>query len=256
MPAVQLFIPCLVDQVYPEIGHALVRILRRLGFSPEYNPEHTCCGQPAFNAGDHDQARAVAARWLDAFAGAETIVCPSGSCVAMVRRHYRDLFAGTDRQQHAAGIAERVTELSEFLARPELLARLAAPTAAPTAPAIGFHNSCHALRVLGITDQPLQILRTVSNRPVMEPPGEPVCCGFGGVFSVKFPEIAAHMAASRIDQFRELDLDTIVANDPGCIVHLRQEVAGRRLAVTILHLAEFIDQATGHLPVSPPPATS
>jgi L-lactate dehydrogenase complex protein LldE len=241
-PAVALFIPCLVDQVYPEMGLAMARILEHLGCEVRYDPEQTCCGQPAFNAGHREEATEVAGRFLDVFGRvepAEAIVCPSGSCTAMVRNYYPFLFRGGPREGEAGAAGRRVFEFSEFLARRGLAARVSG-----TFPGkVGFHNSCHACRELRLAAEPLALLRRVSGCEAVEPDGEPVCCGFGGLFSVKFEAIAGTMARTRLEQFTAKGIRTLVSNDPGCILHLRQEAASRGLDLEICHLAEFLARA-------------
>jgi L-lactate dehydrogenase complex protein LldE len=201
-----------------------------------YNPAQVCCGQPAFNAGHFDDARRVAGRWLGAFNEAECIVCPSGSCTAMVRCHYPDLFADSAAASTAAAVALRVHELSEFLAR---LEGLPVPEHCWTG-RLGFHNSCHSYRGLGVRDEPLGLLRRLVNGQVVVPPGEPQCCGFGGLFCVKYAPVSAAMARHRLAQFEPLQVDRLVTNDPGCLMHLRQEAAALGWPQPIEHLAEFL----------------
>ncbi len=237
---VSLFIPCLVDQVYPEMGLATVRLLERLGHEVDYDPRQTCCGQPAFNAGHHEEARAVAGVFLEVFGGSETIVCPSGSCVAMVRNFFPSLFEGLGEHRAAVAVGGRVRELCEFLVAAGGADRLEGRLDGR----FGFHNSCHASRELRLHDEPLALLSRVAGCEVVLPEGEPVCCGFGGLFSVKFEAIAAAMARSRVEVFRELGVDALISNDPGCIMHMRQECAEREIDLRVLHVAEFLDEAT------------
>jgi L-lactate dehydrogenase complex protein LldE len=243
---VSLFIPCLVDQVYPEIGLAMAGVLEHLGYRLHYNPEQTCCGQPAFNAGHRSKARKVAETFVDAFndeAGA--IVGPSGSCVGMVRNYYQVLFKDHARLEEALALSRRIFEFSEFLAREKRLDDISGKAAGK----IGFHNSCHSYRELGLQDEPFDLMRCISGYDLIEVPGEPVCCGFGGLFSVKYEAIAETMALSRLEQFTSLGVETIVTNDPGCLMHMRQEAVDRGMDVRIIHVAEFIAKAMGVNPV-------
>ncbi len=236
---VTLFIPCLVDQVYPEMGLAMCRVLRRLGFELSYNPDHTCCGQPAFNSGQRAEARKVAAGFIKAFQGAELIVSVSGSCTAMVRNYYPVLFEGTEQEEEAKQISGKVLEFSQFLVRAGAVERILGKFEGR----IGFHNSCHSLRELRILDEPYQILKRIAGCEIVEPHREPVCCGFGGVFCVKLPSISEAMVKARLDYFASVGAQVIVSNDPGCIMQMRQQVKAEGRVVKILHLAEFLDEA-------------
>lgn len=238
LPTVSLFIPCLVDQVYPEIGLAMANVLRRLGVKLKYDAAQTCCGQPAFNAGYRDEARRVAEHCLKIFRAAECIVAPSGSCVAMIRNFYPHLFAGHAKQEEAAAIGKRVFEFSEFLVK-QLGVQDVNATFARKA---GFHNSCHSFRELRLQEEPLALLRHVRGLELIVPPGEPVCCGFGGLFSIKFEAISSAMTRSRLETFEQLGVQTIISNDPGCVMQMRQEAKARGRALEVLHIAEVLSR--------------
>jgi L-lactate dehydrogenase complex protein LldE len=236
---VTLFIPCLVDQVYPEIGVAIHNVLSHLGYEVKYAPKQTCCGQPAFNSGHRDEAKTVARAFINSFRDVQTIVTVSGSCAAMVRVYYRELFEEDADLDKAVALGARLFEFSEFLVKNDLYQQISG--AFPGR--IGFHNSCHTFRELGLKEEPLQVLRQITGYDFIESANEQVCCGFGGVFYVKFPAVSSQMGASRLEYFMERGADTIVANDPGCIMQLRQEAAARDYPVAIYHLAEFLAQA-------------
>ncbi|MFQ5641894.1 MAG: (Fe-S)-binding protein [bacterium] len=236
---ISLFIPCLVDQVYPEMGLAMVSVLRKLGYEVTYNKAQTCCGQPAFNAGFPDEARKVARHFLNVFQNEEWVVCPSGSCTAMVRNYYPELFQDAVENTVAKSLKNRVFEFSEFLSSQLEEIKLEGTFSGR----VGFHNSCHSFRELRLKYEPLQLMQQINGYELIMPDGEPVCCGFGGLFSFKYAPIAATMAKSRLETFAELDIDTLVSNDPGCIMHLRQEAKERDFDLRILHLAEFLDMA-------------
>ncbi|MCI0696385.1 (Fe-S)-binding protein [candidate division KSB1 bacterium] len=245
---VSLFIPCLVDQVYPEIGLTMANVLRRLGVKLKYDAAQTCCGQPAFNAGYCNEALTVAEHFLEVFREAECVVAPSGSCVAMVRNFYPHLFAGHAKQEEAEAIGKRVFEFSEFLVK-HLGVQDVNATFARKA---GFHNSCHSFRELRLQEEPLALLRHVRGLELIVPPGEPVCCGFGGLFSIKFEAISSTMTRSRLETFEQLGVDTVISNDPGCVMQMRQEAKARRSKLEVLHLAEVLtrspDGSSGPLP--------
>jgi len=238
-PKVSLFIPCLVDQVYPEIGIDTAKVLKHLGYQIDYNHQQTCCGQPAFNAGHRDEARKVAAKFIDVFGSSNMIVSPSGSCNAMVKNYYPILFADDSLGERATEIGRKIFEISEFLVHEDQVKNISGEFTGK----VGFHNSCHSYRELGIDQSPLTILQKFKGIDIVQPTGEPVCCGFGGLFSFKFDEIASTMAKTRIEMFTSINADTIVTNDPGCLMHMRQEALDRQIDIKLLHLSEFLVQA-------------
>jgi len=238
-PTVSLFIPCLVDQVYPEIGIDMAKILKHLGYQIEYNSKQTCCGQPAFNAGHRKEAQKVATEFIEVFSPADVIVSPSGSCTAMVRNYYPTLFSNDSLEEKASSLGNKIYEFSEFLAHEDQIKNISGGFSGK----VGFHNSCHSYRELGIDHLPFDILQKIKGIDIISPSGEPVCCGFGGLFSFKFDEIAATMAKTRLEMFTSLKVDTIVTNDPGCLMHMRQEAIDRKVEVKLLHLTEFLVHA-------------
>lgn len=216
----------------------MASVLRRAGVRVEYDARQTCCGQPAFNAGYRNEALQVAEHFLEVFAEAPIIVTPSGSCAAMVRKFYATLFAGSQRRNEAEAVGARVFEFSEFMV--QQLQRV--EVGAKFSRKVGFHNSCHSYRELGIIDQPVQLLREVKGLELVEPAGEPVCCGFGGLFSFKFAAIASAMTNSRIETFEKLGVEAIVSNDPGCLMQMRKEAHTRGSKLEILHVVEVLNQ--------------
>lgn len=238
-PTVSLFIPCLVDQVYPEIGIDMAKILSHLGYPIDYSNQQTCCGQPAFNAGHRDDARKVASRFIDIFKTADVIVGPSGSCTAMIRNYYPTLFANHKLEDEASKLKHKVFEFSEFLDQEDQIKNISGEFSGK----VGFHNSCHSYRELGVRQIPLDILQKMKGIELLQPSGDPVCCGFGGLFSFKYDNIAATMAKTRIGMFTSLNVETIVTNDPGCLMHMRQEAIDLQIDVKIIHLTELIVRA-------------
>lgn len=236
---VSLFIPCLVDQVYPEIGLAMVQVLRYLGYDPTYNNDQTCCGQPAFNAGHRDEAKKVASKFVNVFTDAPSIVGPSGSCTAMVKNYYPILFDNDPLKDNALKVSDNIYEFSQFLDSQNQIEKIKGEYSGR----IGFHNSCHSYRELGIDKEPIKILKKIKGIDLVQLSGEPVCCGFGGLFSFKFAEIAATMAKTRIGMFTDLKVKTIITNDPGCLMHMRQEAKDRQIDIEIIHLCEFLAKA-------------
>lgn len=237
---VTVFIPCLVEEILPDVGVALVNLLRRLGYGVRYESGMACCGQPAFNAGHEREARAVASAFIDATPGEGIIVSPSGSCTAMIRCFYRNLFPEGAYAVKAASLGARVLELSEFLAREGVIEQISGIFSGK----VGFHHSCHAARELKIP-APESLLERICGYERIEIEGPQVCCGFGGLFSIKFSKIAANIAKTRLEMFCEKGAEVIVSNDPGCIMHMKKEASELRLGVRILHLAEFLAESMG-----------
>jgi L-lactate dehydrogenase complex protein LldE len=243
---ISLFIPCFVDQMTPQVGMAVARVLERLGHTCEFRSAQTCCGQPSFNAGYWDEARAVAIRALDVFAGAEAVVGPSGSCVAMMRVFYPQLLAGTPDETRALDLASRTFEFGEFLVE-----KLGVTDVGAHFPhRVTYHDGCHGLRELRIKNAPRELLRNVRGLELVECDEPESCCGFGGLFSVKFPMISTAMAEVKAGSLVRTACDYIVSSDPSCQLQLdgwisrNCQAAGGRTPRTI-HLAEVLATAAG-----------
>jgi len=234
---VALFVTCLVDVFFPEVGAAAVRLLRRFGIEPEFPEAQTCCGQPAFNAGFHRDARAVARTFLDVFEPFEAVVAPSGSCASMVHEHFPGLFSGDGAlRERVAGLANRTYELSQFLT--EVLC--VESTGARFPHSVTYHDSCHSLRSMGVKDGPRRLLRAVEGLDLRELVDSEVCCGFGGTFSVKFPEISAAMAEDKIARIEATGAEFVAATDSSCLMHVGGALARRGSRVRTIHLAEIL----------------
>ncbi|HEY6292962.1 MAG TPA: (Fe-S)-binding protein [Terriglobia bacterium] len=237
---VELFITCLADQFYPGVGEAAVKVLRRLGVDVSFNAAQTCCGQPAFNTGYREEARAVAARTLDLFVssgGADYVVSPSGSCTSMMRVFYTELFEHDPaRLSQARELAGRVFEFSEFLVK-----ILKVDDVGASFPhRIAYHDSCHLLRELGVSEEPRRLLRAVRGAALVELGDHRLCCGFGGTFSVKFPEVSVAMGEDKLKVATAAGAEYLVANDSGCLMHLAGLIHRQGLAVKTMHLAEVL----------------
>jgi L-lactate dehydrogenase complex protein LldE len=236
---VSLFITCLADQFYPGVGEAAVKVLRRLGVDVSFNPAQTCCGQPAFNTGYRDEARQVASRTLDLFAGTSTdyIVSPSGSCTSMMRVFYRELFEHDPvRSAQAQAMAGRVFEFSEFLVK----VLKVDDVGARFAHRVAYHDSCHLLRELGVSEEPRRLLRAVRDAEMVELSDNRVCCGFGGTFAVKFPEVSVAMGDDKIKAATAAGAEYLVANDSGCLMHLAGLIHRQNARMKTVHLAEVL----------------
>ena len=240
---INLFNPCFVDQMTPQVGMAVVSVLERLGHTCEFRPAQTCCGQPSFNAGYWDEAREVARRALDVFDGAEAVVGPSGSCVAMMRVFYPQLFEGQPEETRALDLAARTFEFGEFLVE-----KLGVTDVGARFPhCVTYHDGCHGLRELRIKNAPRELLRHVRDLELVECDEPESCCGFGGLFSVKFPMISTAMAEVKGGSLARTGCEYIVSSDPSCQLQLdgwlsRNMPAGGPRPRTI-HLAEVLATA-------------
>lgn len=243
MPRViQLFHTCLVNEVDPDVGFAAVRVLERIGIQVAVPLAQTCCGQPAFNAGFHDDARQIARQTLDVLEPTEgPIVIPSGSCADMVVHQYERLFErdpATARRAHA--LAARCREFSQFVAEQARNGRGGALSAT-----VAYHPSCHLLRGLGIDREPRQLVASIEGTTEVEVRDQEECCGFGGLFSVKNAEISGAMLARKIDAIEASGADRVVSCDLGCLLHIRGGLHRRGSRVRAQHLAQLLDEAGG-----------
>lgn len=232
-----LFVTCLGDQFFPEVGECAVKVLRRQGMEVIFNAAQTCCGQPAFNTGYRDEAKAVAARVLDLFDDADYVVAPSGSCSTMVRVFYPELFSeDPPRLAKVRKLQERFYEFSEFLVR----VLKVEDVGARFPHRVAYHDSCHLLRELGISDEPRRLLRAVDGIDLVEMQDFKLCCGFGGTFSVKFPEVSVAMGEDKLRAAMEVGAEYLVANDSGCLMHLAGLIHRQGLSLKTMHIAEVL----------------
>ncbi|MGH9354975.1 MAG: (Fe-S)-binding protein [Terriglobia bacterium] len=236
-PRVAFFVTCLADQFFPEAAECSVKVLRRQGAEVVFNPAQTCCGQPAFNTGYRDQAREVARRVLDLFDGADYVVAPSGSCSTMVRIFYGELFSGEPVMlEKWRNLRGRFYEFSEFLVK----VLKVEDVGARFAHRVTYHDSCHLLRELGVSEEPRALLRAVRGLELVEMKDDKLCCGFGGTFSVKFPEVSVAMGEDKIRAAATAGAEYLVANDSGCLMHLAGIIHRKGLSLKPLHLAQVL----------------
>ncbi len=234
---VSLFVTCIVDQLFPRVGMAMAEVLERAGCTVDFPEGQTCCGQPAFNSGYREEAREVGRHFLDVFGEAEYIVVPSGSCTSMITHHYADLFQKEpERLAQALHIAPRVYEFTQFLLEVQKVEDVGARFDAVAT----YHDSCHALRELKIKDGPRRLLSHVRGLTLreMDPPEE--CCGFGGTFSVKFPEISGGMARTKIDAIVRTGADTVISIDSSCLMQIQGAMLHEGREIRAMHLAEVL----------------
>ncbi len=236
-PRVALFTGCLVDQFYPQVGESLVVVLRRLGVEVTFDPAQTCCGQPAFNSGFRPEARQVAAGLLDLFEKAEYVVCPSGSCTSMVRAFYPELFRNDPRRlKQAEALTPRFFEFSEFLVKVLGVEDVGASFSGR----VTYHDACHLLRELGVSEEPRRLIRAVRGIDFVEMKEATTCCGFGGTFSVKFPEVSVSMLADKLGAAVETRAKYLIANDSGCLMHMAGAIHREQAPIQPMHLAELL----------------
>ncbi|TBH20590.1 (Fe-S)-binding protein [Thermus thermamylovorans] len=231
---VALFITCLADQFYAEAGVAAVRLLRALGVEVDFPEDQTCCGQPAFNAGHWGEARALAKRSLEVFREAEYVVLPSGSCASMVRNHYPELLPG---DQGALALSEKTYELSQFLVRVLGVEKLGEGLRGRR---VAYHHGCHALRELGVKAEPLLLLQNAGAELLPWEAAEE-CCGFGGLFSVKLPEVSLSMADRKLATLPKAEV--LTSTDAGCLLHLAGRMAKLGQGVRVAPLATLLWEA-------------
>lgn len=261
----KLFVTCLVDQFRPQVGDAVVKVLDSEGVGIDVPREQTCCGQPAFNSGYRKEARKVASRFLDIFDDPDDdgtpIVSPSGSCAAMVRNYYPVLFRDDPAElERAKRVADRLWEFSEFLADglglPEKATSEAtatpgqrqgipefSDTVAAGMPTATYHRVCHSLRELGIDRQPNELLEAVNNLELKPLERSEVCCGFGGAFSVKMPDISTAMLDEKLDNIEATGASTLIAGDTGCIMHMEGGLRRRGSDIQVIHIAELLAES-------------
>lgn len=233
-----LFIQCLVDGIYPEVGEAMAAVLQRLGVSLDCPTSQTCCGQPAFNSGYRDQALTAARRFIEIFEHAAVIVCPSGSCVSMVRHHYPMLFpVGDPWRGRAEAVARKTFEFTEYLV--DVLG--ITDVGAVARGRVTYHDSCHLLRTLGVKDQPRQLLAAVKGISFVEMTGSDRCCGFGGAFSVKYGDISTAMVDEKIANIIATGADIVTGCDMGCLMNIQGRLRRRGLPVEVRHIAQILN---------------
>ncbi len=240
---VQLFITCLVDTFFPEVGEAMVRVLNRLGVRVDFPPEQTCCGQPAFNAGLRSDTRPLAEHTIRIFERTSgLVIIPSGSCAAMIRHGYLELFKeDPEWLPRAKSLSERVYEFSEYLVDGLGVTELSACWPGR----LTYHPSCHLLRGLGVDRQPRLLLASVKDAEIVELPEREDCCGFGGVFSVEHPELSAEFLKRKIANFEKTESPTLVVADTGCLMHIQGGLKRQGKTQRVVHIAEILASSGG-----------
>ena len=235
---VSLFITCLIDQLWPAVGASTVAVLRRAGCEVVFDERQTCCGQPAFNTGYRNEARRLARRFIEIFedGGADYVVSPSGSCTAMAH-HFHELFADDEPWRlRAEALAARTHEFGGFLANVLKVEDVGASFNGR----VTWHDACHGLRDLGLREEPRKLIRGVRGAEFVELSNADACCGFGGTFSVKYPEISVAILDNKIDAIEKAGVRAVVSGDASCLMQISGRLTRNNSRVRTMHLAELL----------------
>lgn len=233
---VQLFVPCFMDQLYPETAFNTIKVLEKAGCRVRYNENQTCCGQPAFNAGFRDEARAVCAKFLKDFSGNEIIVTPSASCAGFIRNYYSLLFENSATNSDLKYLKQQVFELSDFLVNKIKVTQFGASLNAKAV----YHDSCAGLRECGIKQEPRTLLAGVSGLELVEMKDVETCCGFGGTFAVKFEPISIAMGEQKAQNAADTGAEYLISTDMSCLMHIQGVMDNKGLPLKSLHLADVL----------------
>jgi len=233
---VQIFVPCFVDQLYPQTAMNMVRLLEKAGCEVSYNANQTCCGQPAFNAGFWNDARTVCSKFLKDFNSDEIIVSPSASCVGFVRNYYSRLFDNSSVHNDVKAIGQNIYELSDFLVN-----KLGITNFGAKLPGKGtYHDSCAGLRECNIKNEPRKLLANVEGLEITELNDVETCCGFGGTFAVKFGAISQAMGEQKVENALATGADYLISTDASCLMHLQGYIDGKKYNLKTMHLADVL----------------
>ena len=233
---VQLFIPCFVDQLYPETAFNMVKVLEKTGCTVTYNTRQTCCGQPAFNAGFWDEAKAVCSKFLQDFKGEDYIVAPSASCVGFVRNYYNKLFVNSSLHHNVIDTGNRIYEFSEFMVKVLQVDRVGAVLNGKAT----YHDSCAGLRECHIKSEPRKLLGNVKGLEMTEMNDVETCCGFGGTFAVKFEGISMGMGEQKVEHALATGAKYLISTDHSCLMHLHGYIKQKGYDLKTLHLADVL----------------
>jgi L-lactate dehydrogenase complex protein LldE len=231
-----IFIPCFVDQVYPQTGMNMVALLEQAGVKVHYNPNQTCCGQMAYNGGYWEEARCVAEKFIRDFMGYPLVVGPSASCVGMVRNYYNGMFDNSAIHNPNRQLGKKIFELTDFLVNQLKFEDFNASFHAK----VTIHDACSALREYGLKDEPRRLLSKVRGLEIVEMEGSDVCCGFGGTFAVKHEAIATAMAERKIDSAIKTGAEYIISTESSCLMHMDGYITRNNLPIKVKHIADVL----------------
>lgn len=233
---VELFIPCFIDQLYPQTAFNTIKVLEKAGCKVIYNPEQTCCGQPAYNAGFFDEAKTVGSKFLGDFSEIHPIVSPSASCTGMVKRGYNDLFTNTAVHNRCRNIQNHIFELTDFLINVLKKDYFGAELEGKAV----YHDSCSGLRDCHIKEEPRMLLSKVDGLELLEMRDTDMCCGFGGTFAVKFEGISTAMAEQKVNNALEMEAEYIISTDSSCLLQLQAYIDHKKLPIKTMHIADVL----------------
>lgn len=233
---VQLFVPCFIDQLYPQVAFNTIKVLEKAGCTVKYNEQQTCCGQPAFNAGFWSESKDVCTKFVQDFDGIDYIVSPSASCTGFVRNNYGQLFQNNAFQSPARKVSNQIFELSEFLTKIMNVTNLGAEFNAK----ITYHDSCAGLRECKIKEAPRSLLTQVKGLELVEMLNTETCCGFGGSFAAKYDTISVAMADQKIDNAIATEAEYIVSTDMSCLMHLDGRINFNGQAIKLIHISDVL----------------
>jgi L-lactate dehydrogenase complex protein LldE len=234
---VSLFITCLADVFYPKVGKSVVQVLREQGVTVDFPTKQTCCGQPAYNSGYHEEAKEAAKQQITVFEQSEIVVTPSGSCAAMIRHYYPELFTNDPEwSSKAKALADKTYEFSEFLVKVLKVENFTAQLSAKGT----YHQSCHMSRGLGVKDEPIQILHQVDGLDITDLPNCEDCCGFGGTFAAKMSDISEKMVDDKIRHIESTGADVLIGSDLGCLMNIGGRLQRTAKPIKVMHVAEVL----------------
>jgi L-lactate dehydrogenase complex protein LldE len=233
---VDIFIPCFIDQFYPETGMNMVKVLRKAGVKVHYNPEQTCCGQMAFNSGFREEAQTLGTKFLKDFNNDRPIVGPSASCTGYVRNYFQELFYNSAYHLEYKRVAKNVIEITDFLVNK--LGRTDFGAVFPHK--VTFHDSCAGLREYRLKDEARQLLSKVKGLDLVEMKNRDVCCGFGGTFAVKHEAISTAMAQQKVNHALDTQAEFIVSTDLSCLMHMEAYIKKQKLPIQVMHVVDVI----------------
>lgn len=233
---VQIFIPCFVDQLYPDTGFNMIKVLEKAGCTVSYNASQTCCGQPAFNAGFWDEAKSVCTKFIKDFKSNDFIVTPSASCAGFVRNYYSKLFENSSLHNDVKDISKRIYEFSEFMVKMLKVENVGATLTGKAT----YHDSCAGLRECKIKEEPRKLLANVKGLSITEMNDVETCCGFGGTFAVKFEAISIGMGEQKVEHALATGADYLISTDHSCLMHLQGYIKHKGYKLQTMHLADVL----------------
>ncbi|OSZ79737.1 Fe-S oxidoreductase [Chitinophagaceae bacterium IBVUCB2] len=233
---VQIFIPCFVDQLYPDTAFNMIKVLEKCGCTVSYNTAQTCCGQPAFNAGFWDEAKSVCTKFIKDFSGTDIIVTPSASCAGFVRNYYTKLFENSSVHNEVKDLSKRIFEFSEFMIDVLKIDTVGASLKGKAT----YHDSCAALRECKIKEEPRKLLSNVKGLEITEMNDVETCCGFGGTFAVKFESISVAMGEQKVENALATGAEYLISTDHSCLMHLQGYINHKGYKLQTMHLADVL----------------